>query len=186
MENLKVKFEKDIRPALMKKLNKKTIDATPKIIKIVVSAKTGRIKEDDNAIKKMQTDLSIICGQHAKINLSKKAVSSFKLRIGQPVGLSCTLRGIKMYDFVTRFVNTALPRVRDFKGLKAKGFDGKGNYSIGVTEHTIVPEIKYENVTNVFGFQINIHTTARNDAECMELLKTLGFPFEKENAEGAK
>jgi len=184
MSELREKFNKVIRPAIMKEMNLKSIEAAPKIIKIVVSAKTGRIKEDDKAIAKMQAELSTICGQRAKINISRKAVSAFKLRIGQPVGLTCTLRGNKMYDFVTRFVDSALPRVRDFKGLPVKGIDSNGNYSIGVSEHTIIPEIKYESVSNVFGFQINIHTTARDKESCYRLLKSLGFPFEKDNSEG--
>lgn len=185
MTELKDKFTKEIRPTLMKELGFSSIEATPKIVKIVVSSKTGRIKEDDKAVAKQQAELSTICGQFAKINKSKKAVSSFKLRIGQPVGLTCTLRSGKMYDFITRFVVTALPRVRDFKGLSLKGFDKNGNYTIGVTEHTIIPEIKYESVSNVFGFQINIHTTARNKEECYKLLQSLGFPFEKDNSQGA-
>ena len=184
MEALKEKFNSTIRPQLKKELSLSSIERTPKIVKVVVSSGVGKFKEDSKAIEKVLNDLALICGQKPKINNSRKAVSAFKLRIGQPVGLTCTLRGVKMYDFITRLVSVALPRVRDFKGLPKKGFDGKGNYSLGITEHTIMPEIKFENVTENFGLQININTTAQNDTECEALLSALGFPFEKQ--EGSK
>lgn len=179
-DSIKEKFYTTMRPELMKSLNLKNIERTPKILKVVVSSGVGKFKEDDKTIEKIKKDLSLICGQTAKINKSRKAVSAFKLRIGQPVGLTTTLRDVKMYDFIYKLVNVALPRVRDFKGLSRSGFDTQGNYSIGLREHTIMPEIKFEDVTEVFGLQVNIHTNAKDKNECEALLKALGFPFEKQ------
>ncbi|MFA7243744.1 MAG: 50S ribosomal protein L5 [Patescibacteria group bacterium] len=184
MTALKEKFYDTIRPELKKTLSFTNIERTPKVTKVVVSSGVGKFKEEEKAIEKIQNDLAIITGQKPKINKSRKAVSAFKLRIGQPVGLTVTLRGEKMYDFIFRLANVALPRVRDFKGLSRNGFDGRGNYSLGISEHTIMPEIKFENVTENFGFQINVNTTAKNNAECEALLSALGFPFEKQ--EGSK
>lgn len=184
MDALKEKFNSKIRPELKVSLGFTSIERTPKIVKVVVSSGVGKFKEDAKAIEKVLNDLALICGQKPKINNSRKAVSAFKLRIGQPVGLTTTLRGVKMYDFISRLTNVALPRVRDFKGLSKKGFDGQGNYSLGIIEHTIMPEIKFENVTENFGLQVNINTTAQNNAECEALLTALGFPFEKQ--EGSK
>lgn len=184
MGTVKEKFVTDTKPALMKSLGLSNIERTPKLLKVVVSSGIGKFKEDDKAILKIKKDIAIICGQTPKTNKSKKAVSAFKLRIGQPVGLTATLRGTKMYDFVYKLVNVALPRVRDFKGLSSGGFDDNGNYSIGIREHTIMPEIKYEDVSEVFGLQVNIHTTAKDKKECESLLFALGFPLEKQ--EGSK
>lgn len=183
-ESIKEKFASTIRPELKSSLGLSNIERTPKLLKVVISSGVGKFKEEDKTIEKIKKDMSLICGQTPRINKSKKAVSAFKLRIGQPVGLTATLRGAKMYDFVYKTVNVALPRVRDFKGLPKKGFDTKGNYCIGIREHTIMPEIKYEDVSEVFGMQINIHTTARDEKECESLLSALGFPFEKQ--EGSK
>lgn len=179
MEKLAKKFNTVILPALQKELGIKNISAVPKIVKVVVSSGIGDFKDDDKAIEKIANELKLICGQKAKINHSKKAVSSFKLRIGQPIGLTITLRGEKMFDFIDKLVNTALPRVRDFRGLLKKGFDGHGNYCIGIKEYSIFPEVKYEDISINFGFQINIKTTAKSDDEARVLLKLLGFPFEK-------
>jgi len=162
-------------------LNIENICSVPRLKKVVVSAKTGAYKEDLDAVLSIQQELAEICGQKPKINRSRKAVSSFKLRIGQPVGLTVTLRGEKMYDFVSRLTNVALPRVRDFKGLKRAAFDGHGNYTVSIEEHVIMPEVKYEGNSRVFGFQVNINTTAANDKEAELLLNKLGFPFEKTN-----
>ncbi len=181
MNKLREKFINQYMTELKDQLNLENINQVPRLAKIVVSAKTGDIKEDRDAIQKTVLEISEFCGQKPQINNSRKAVSSFKLRIGQPVGISVTLRSDKMYDFVTRLVNIALPRVRDFKGLKKSSFDGRGNYSIGISEHIIMPEIKYEGNSSVFGFQVNIHTTAKNNQQSLALLEKLGFPFEKNN-----
>ena len=179
MQKLIEKFNKEIAPALQKELSLKNKFLTPKIEKIVVSTGIGDYKDDDGAVKKIMEEFTKIVGQKPRVNLSRKAVSSFKLRIGQPVGLTVTLRGEKMYDFVDRLTNVALPRVRDFRGLPVKGFDGNGNYSIGIKEYMIFPEVKYEDATRPFGFQINIKTNVKSDAETRALLVNLGFPFEK-------
>ena len=179
MEKLITKFNKEISASLKKELSLKNQYLIPKLLKVVVSTGIGDYKEDDAAVKKITEELTKITGQKPRVNLSRKAVSSFKLRIGQPVGLTVTLRGEKMYDFIDRLINVALPRVRDFRGLSNKGFDGNGNYSIGIKEYMIFPEVKYEDATRPFGFQVNINTNVKNDNETRALLVSLGFPFEK-------
>jgi len=181
MSDLKEKFNNTIVAELKDELKLTTVSAVPKVSKVVISAKTGAIKEDRDAIESIRKELAEITGQQPKINLSRKAVSSFKLRIGQPVGLTVTLRGERMYDFISKLTNIAIPRIRDFKGLPKKSFDGQGNYSIGVQEHIIMPEAKYEGNTRIFGFQVNIQTTAKSDEHALALLTKLGFPFEKIN-----
>lgn len=179
MSDLREKFNNVIVKELKEDLGL-NISAVPRLSKVVISAKTGAIKEDKDAVESIRRELAEIVGQMPKINLSRKSVSSFKLRTGQPVGLTATLRGDRMYDFVSKLTNIALPRVRDFKGLKHGAFDGNGNYSIGISEHIIMPEAKYEGSTRIFGFQINIHTTAQNDEQSKALLSKLGFLFEKQ------
>lgn len=181
MEKLIEKFNKTILSELKDELGKKNIMETPRLVKVVLSAGIGEFKEDDAAVNKISEELGKIAGLKPKINRSRKAVSAFKLRIGQPVGLTVTLRGKKMYDFLDRLVNVALPRVRDFRGLSLKAFDGQGNYSIGLKDYSIFPEIKYEDVTRPFGFQINIRTNCNNNEDAKALLLKLGFPFEKKD-----
>ncbi len=180
MSDLKDKYLNSYKTDLKKELNIDNICAVPEIKKVVISSKTGSIKEDASAIEEIRQALAEITGQLPKTNKSRKAVSSFKLRIGQPIGLTVTLRGDRMYDFISKLVNVALPRVRDFKGLKNSSFDGNGNYSIGISEHIIMPESKYEGNTRIFGFQINIMTSAKNTAHAKALLEKVGFKFEKE------
>jgi large subunit ribosomal protein L5 len=180
MDKLITKFNKEISASLKKELSLGNQYLIPKLLKVVVSTGIGDYKEDDTAVKKITKELTKITGQKPRVNLSRKAVSSFKLRIGQPVGLTVTLRGEKMYDFVDRLINIALPRVRDFRGLSNKGFDGNGNYAIGIKEYMIFPEVKYEDATRPFGFQVNINTNVKNDNETRALLTNLGFPFEKQ------
>ena len=179
MRNLMGKYYKEFRPNMKKELSLKNIHEVPRITKVVVSSGIGRYKEDEEIIKKFTNDFSIFCGQKPKINLSKKAVSAFKLRIGQPIGLTATLRGQRMYDFIERLTKVGMPRIRDFKGIRRKGFDKMGNHCFGVEEHTIMPEIKYDNVNQSFGFQVNIHTNTTDVKTSEILLKNLGFPFEK-------
>ncbi len=179
MSELKEKYSKEIRQELKKELSLSNICEVPKVKKVVICTKTGSVKEDATAIEEVRKILAELTGQLPKINKSKKAVSSFKLRIGQPVGLTVTLREDRMYDFISRLVNVALPRVRDFKGLSNKSFDGNGNYSIGISEHVIMPEAKYEGNSRIFGFQVNIQTSAKSDEHSKALLTRLGFPFEK-------
>lgn len=174
------KIREEAKKTLKKELSLSNINQVPEIKKVVISSGIGVHKEDKEAIKKITEEMRIFCGQAPKINLSRKSVSAFKLRLNQPVGLTVTLRGKRMHDFLYKLVSVALPRVRDFKGLKKSSFDGHGNYSIGIREHIIMPEVKYENADNVFGFQVNIFTSTKNDEQALSLLKLLGFPFERE------
>lgn len=173
------KIEQDIRNRLNKKNKTANYFEVPRVVKVVVSSGIGAVKEDKNAIETISNDLALITGQKVKVNLSKKSVSSFKLRVKQPVGLSVTLRRKKMYDFLNKLANIALPRVRDFKGLNLSSFDRNGNYCIGISEQIIMPEIKYDTTNQMFGFQVNIFTSAKNDQDAKVLLEELGFPFNK-------
>lgn len=179
MERLIEKFNKVILPAVKAELKIENVHELPKIEKVVVSVGTGDFKEDKAAIEKICAEIAKITGQKAKVNKSVKAVSAFKLRIGQPVGVTVTLRGIRMYDFLSRLINVALPRVRDFRGLSTTSFDNAGNYSIGLRDYSIFPEIKYEEITHNFGLEINIRIKARNRDDSKALLTKLGFPFKK-------
>ncbi|OGJ52325.1 50S ribosomal protein L5 [Candidatus Peregrinibacteria bacterium RIFOXYB2_FULL_32_7] len=172
-------FTKNVIPQLKKELNIKNIFAVPKLTKVVVNIGIGsyltrKNKKDYEDIIK---DLKMITGQCPAVRKSRKAISNFKLRQGMPVGLTCTLRGQRMYDFTSKLINIALPRIRDFQGLQVKAFDGRGNYSIGIKEHSIFPEINIENVVDIHGLQININTNAKTDYEAFLLLKYMGFPF---------
>jgi len=179
MEKLNEKFIKEIKPALLKDLGIKNPFRVPAVTKVVVSTGIGDFKEDDKMVEKISGLLAKITGQKPKVNLSRKAVSAFKLRIGQPVGLTVTLRGEKMYDFIDRLISIALPRVRDFRGLPKKAFDKQGNYSIGIKDTAIFPEVKMEDAVAGLGLQINFNTTAKNNDEALALFEKLGFPFEK-------
>jgi large subunit ribosomal protein L5 len=184
MKNSANKIEMDLNKRLGTKLGLTNPHQIPKVSKVVISCGIGNFKEDKNAIKSVSDDLTSITGQKPKVNLSKKSVSAFKLRENQPVGLTVTLRGKRMYDFLSKLTNVAMPRIRDFKGLSKKAFDGKGNYCVGLTEHVIMPEIKYDTVSVAFGFQVNIRTTASDNEKAKLLLSELGFPFEKDNIKG--
>jgi len=184
MEKLSTIYKKTIAPELKKELQLANNAQIPVILKIVVSTGIGDFKEDKNKIAKIEEEFARITGQKAKVNLSKKAVSAFKLRIGQPVGLTATLRGERMYDFISRLVNVALPRVRDFRGLSLDSFDEKGNYSIGIRDYAIFPEVKFEEITESFGLEVNIRIKAEKKEDAKALLKKLGFPFKKESNNG--
>jgi len=166
-------------PKLKAELGLKNNFEVPRITKVVISSGVGDYKEDKGGIAKIAGELTKITGQKTKMNTSKIAISAFKLRIGQPVGLTVTLRGNRMYDFIDKLVNITLPRVRDFRGLKISAFDNKGNYSIGIRDYTIFPEVKYEDVTIVFGLGIYLNIKAKNADDAKALLLALGFPFEK-------
>ncbi len=180
MEKLIEKFNKSIKSELKKALNKKNDFQIPGIKKVVVSCGIGGYKEDKNAVEHISNEIARITGQKPKMNLSRKAVSAFKLRIGQPVGLTVTLRGERMYDFITKLVNIALPRVRDFRGISAKSFDNKGNYTLGIKDYAIFPEVKFEEITIPFGLEVAIRINAENREDAKMLLEKLGFPFKKE------
>jgi len=180
MERLEEKYGKEIAPKLQAELGKKNIFEVPKITKVVVSSGIGAYKEDKGKIETLQKELAKITGLRPKVNLSRKAVSAFKLRIGLPIGLTVTLRGAKMYDFVSKLINVALPRVRDFRGLNIESFDNSGNYSIGIKDYSIFPEVRHEEAVEDLGLQVNIKTSAKNKEEAQKLLNYLGFPFKKD------
>lgn len=177
MEILKEQYEKEIVPALMKKFNYKSVMEVPKLDKIVINIGLGDVKENPKDLENAIKDLEQITGQKPITTKSKKAIAAFKLRAGVPIGCKVTLRQGKMYDFANKLFNVALPRVRDFRGIPADSFDGRGNYSMGIKEQLIFPEIEYEKVDRVRGMDIIFVTTAKTDEEANELLKLLGMPF---------
>ena len=177
MEILKEQYEKEIVPALMKKFNYKSVMEVPKLDKIVINIGLGDVKENPKDLENAIKDLEQITGQKPITTKSKKAIAAFKLRAGVPIGCKVTLRKGKMYDFANKLFNVALPRVRDFRGVPANSFDGRGNYSMGIKEQLIFPEIEYEKVDKVRGMDIIFVTTAKSDEEAKELLKLLGMPF---------
>ena len=177
MEILKEQYEKEIVPALMKKFNYKSVMEVPKLDKIVINIGLGDVKENPKDLENAIKDLEQITVQKPITTKSKKAIAAFKLRAGVPIGCKVTLRQGKMYDFANKLFNVALPRVRDFRGIPADSFDGRGNYSMGIKEQLIFPEIEYEKVDRVRGMDIIFVTTAKTDEEAKELLKLLGMPF---------
>ena len=177
MEILKEQYEKEIVPALMKKFNYKSVMEVPKLDKIVINIGLGDIKENPKELENAISELTQITGQKPITTKSKKAIAAFKLRAGVPIGCKVTLRKGKMYDFANKLFNVALPRVRDFRGVPSNSFDGRGNYSMGIKEQLIFPEIEYEKVDKVRGMDIIFVTTAKSDEEAKELLKLLGMPF---------
>jgi large subunit ribosomal protein L5 len=177
MEILKEQYEKEIVPALMKKFNYKSVMEVPKLDKIVINIGLGDVKENPKDLENAIKDLEQITGQKPITTKSKKAIAAFKLRAGVPIGCKVTLRKGKMYDFANKLFNVALPRVRDFRGIPEDSFDGRGNYSMGIKEQLIFPEIEYEKVDRVRGMDIIFVTTAKTDEEAKELLKLLGMPF---------
>ena len=177
MEILREQYEKEIVPALMKKFNYKSVMEVPKLDKIVINIGLGDVKENPKDLENAIKDLEQITGQKPITTKSKKAIAAFKLRAGVPIGCKVTLRQGKMYDFANKLFNVALPRVRDFRGIPADSFDGRGNYSMGIKEQLIFPEIEYEKVDKVRGMDIIFVTTAKTDEEAKELLKLLGMPF---------
>jgi len=174
---LKEMFVKDIVPELAKKFNYKSTMQVPKITKIVINQGLGRAVADKKIVDIGVEELTTITGQKAVATIAKKSVSNFKLREGLPIGAKVTLRGNKMYEFMDRLITIALPRVRDFKGVSDKGFDGRGNYTLGVKEQIIFPEISIDKVKTITGMNITFTTTAPTDEEGFELLKAFGMPF---------
>ena len=177
MARLKVKYTEEVAPALFKKFGYKSTMQIPKIEKIVVNVGCGEARENPKVLDAVVKDLSAITGQKAIITIAKKSVANFKLREGMPVGAKVTLRGDKMWEFLDRLFNIALPRVRDFRGISADAFDGRGNYSLGLKEQIIFPEIEYDKIEKLRGMNIAIITTAKTDEEARELLKLMGAPF---------
>lgn len=176
---LKEYYSKEVAPALQKKFGYKSVMQIPKLDKIVINVGCGEAKENSKVIDAIMTDLAIITGQKPIECKAKKSVANFKLREGMTIGVKTTLRGEKMYEFLDRFFNLALPRVRDFRGINPNSFDGRGNYSMGVKEQLIFPEIEYDKIDAVRGMDICFVTTANTDEEARELLTLMGAPFEK-------
>ena len=178
---LKEKYTKEIVPALKEKFQYKSVMQVPKIEKICINKGMGIAVTDKKLIDIALEEITTITGQKSVSTKSKKAISNFKLRENQPIGVRVTLRGNTMYEFLDRLVSIALPRVRDFKGVSEKGFDGRGNYTLGVKEQIIFPEISIDKVTKISGMDITFVTTANSDEESYELLKALGMPFANKN-----
>jgi large subunit ribosomal protein L5 len=176
---LKKQYKEEIIPALTEKFGYKTIMRVPKLQKIVISQGLGDAVADKKIVDNAVADVSRIAGQKAVATISKKDVSNFKLRKGMPIGTKVTLRGDKMYDFLDRFIAVALPRTRDFRGVNPKGFDGRGNFNLGVKEHIIFPEIDIDKVSKILGMDITFVTSAESDEEGRALLDAFGFPFIK-------
>lgn len=180
MDSIQETYKKEIAPKLAKDLKVSSIMAVPKLVKIVVNVGLGEALADKKVLEKMSLQLSVITGQKPQVTRAKRAISTFKLRAGDAIGLKATLRGKRMYDFLTKLTKIALPRVRDFRGIPGKGFDGRGNYTMGISEQTIFSELEYASVDKVRGFEITFVTTAKNDTDAKTLLTLLGLPFEKE------
>lgn len=176
---LKKKYKEEVVPALMKKFGYKNVMEVPKIEKIVVNMGVGEAVQNIKELENAMNDLALITGQKPSVRRAKRSEAGFKLRKGMPIGAKVTLRRDRMWDFLDRLISMALPRVRDFKGLSPKSFDGRGNYNFGLEEQTVFPEIDYDKVDKVRGMNITIVTTAETDEESKALLEALGFPFRK-------
>jgi large subunit ribosomal protein L5 len=186
MARLLDKYKNEILPALFEAAGTKNPMAVPRLQKIVISMGVGRATEDKKRIELAARDLGTITGQKPLVCKAKKSVSNFKVREGQETGLKVTLRGRRMYEFLDRLIHIAIPRIRDFRGLNPQSFDGRGNYSMGVTEQSIFPEIDPAAIEWPQGMNITMVTTARSDRECRDLLNRLGMPFRTDKAEGRK
>ena len=172
-------YENEVVDAMMKKFSYKNKMEVPKIAKIVVNMGLGEAKENAKAIENAMGDMAIIAGQKPIVTKAKKSIAAFKLRAGMPIGCKVTLRGEKMYSFASKLINIALPRVRDFRGVSANSFDGRGNYTLGVKEQLMFPEIQYDKIDKIRGMDIVFVTTAKTDEEARELLRLFGMPFKK-------
>lgn len=179
MSRLKEKYIKEVTPALMSKFEYKSVMQVPKVEKIVVNMGVGDAVQNSKALDAAVEELTIITGQKPVVTRAKKSIAGFRLREGMPIGAKVTLRGERMYEFLDKLISIALPRVRDFHGVSKKAFDGRGNYTLGVKEQLIFPEIDYDKVSKVRGMDIVIVTTANSDEEARELLTQFGMPFQK-------
>lgn len=175
----KEKYRAEVVPALMERFGYTNVHQVPKLEKIVVNMGVGGATQDPKLLESAITDLTIITGQKPAITRAKKSIASFKLRQGMAIGAKVTLRGDRMWEFYDRLLSTALPRIRDFRGVSDKAFDGRGNYSLGVGEQLIFPEIDYDKIDKIRGMDITFVTTAKTDEECRVLLEQFGFPFKK-------
>ena len=179
MSRLKDQYNSEIKDAMVKKFGYKNVMEIPKLEKIVINMGVGEAKENKKLLDTAIADLETITGQKAVVTTAKKSIANFKLREGMPIGCKVTLRGERMYEFADRLINLALPRVRDFRGINPNAFDGRGNYSLGIKEQLIFPEIEYDKVDKVRGMDIIFVTTAKTDEEARELLTLFGMPFKK-------
>ena len=179
MPNLKTKYIEEVAPALMKKFEYKSVMQIHKLDKVVINVGCGEARDNAKVLEAVVRDLTAITGQKAITTLAKKSVANFKVREGMPVGAKVTLRGDKMWEFLDRLFNVALPRVRDFRGISANAFDGRGNYALGIKEQLIFPEIEYDKIDKIRGMDVVICTTAQTDEEARELLTLVGAPFER-------
>ena len=177
ISRVRERYETEVVPYLIKHFNYKNVNQVPRLVKITINGGLGDIKDNAKSIQLVQQELAQIAGQKAVLTTAKKSVANFKVRIGMNVGVKVTLRGTRMYEFFDKLVSVALPRVRDFQGVPSKSFDGRGNYARGVKEQLIFPEIQYDQVEKIRGFDICFVTTAKTDEEARELLKALGMPF---------
>ena len=177
--NLKKLYQDEVAPALMQKFGYKSVMQIPRLEKIVVNVGCSEARENAKVLDAVVNDLTTITGQKAVITHAKKSVANFKLREGMPIGAKVTLRGERMYEFMDKLMNIALPRVRDFHGVSDKAFDGRGNYALGIREQLLFPEIDYDKVEKVRGMEMIFVTTAHSDEECKELLRLMGMPFTK-------
>jgi large subunit ribosomal protein L5 len=181
MNRLQEQYNNEIAPALFKELGLSNVMQIPRITKIVVNIGVGEALDNPKALDAAVNDLTIITGQKPVVIAAKKAISNFKLREGRQIGVKVTLRGYKMWSFLDRLINIALPRVRDFRGISADSFDGRGNYTLGLNEQLIFTEIQYDKIDKVRGMEVSIVTTAENDDQARELLRKFGMPFRKDN-----
>ena len=179
MARLREKYTKEVKPALVKKFGYKSVMQAPHLEKMVVNMGLGEGTQDPKLVEAAAKDLGTITGQKPSIRKAKKSIATFKLRAGVPIGAMVTLRGNMMYEFFDRLVNVAIPRIRDFRGVPTRSFDGRGNYTLGVKEQIIFPEINYDKVVKIFGMDITIVTTAKTDEEAKELLRLMGMPFQQ-------
>lgn len=181
MNRLQEQYKNEIAPALFKELGLSNVMQIPRITKVVVNIGVGEALDNPKALDAAVNDLTIITGQKPVVIAAKKAISNFKLREGRQIGVKVTLRGYKMWSFLDRLINIALPRVRDFRGISADSFDGRGNYTLGLTEQLIFTEIQYDKIDKVRGMEVSIVTTAETDDQARELLRKFGMPFRKDN-----
>ncbi len=179
MARMKDYYNSTVAPAMMKKFGYKSVMQIPKLDKVVINVGAGEARENAKVIDAIMTDLAAITGQKPVVCRARKSVANFKLREGMPIGVKVTLRNERMYEFVDKFFNVSLPRVRDFRGINPNSFDGRGNYSTGIKEQLIFPEIEYDKIDKVRGMDINFITTANTDEEAKELLTLMGAPFAK-------
>ena len=177
MDRLQEKYLKEVVPAMTEKFGYKNVMELPKIEKIIINMGVGEAVGNPKALDSAVNDLTIIAGQKPLLTRAKKSLAAWKLREGMPIGAKVTFRGTRMYQFLDKFMNVALPRVRDFRGVSAKAFDGRGNYSVGLREQLIFPEIEYDKIDKLRGMNIVVVTTAKTDEEARELLKLMGMPF---------